>query len=92
MKELTPEQLIELNKTPVRKNPTRNPRTKTANTRDFETWFKKMPQHGGTCGNPECIDPRPRSDYPTTMVSELPNGVAVCRFCFLDGYGLDDTS
>jgi hypothetical protein len=89
MKELSPDELVEFKKTPVRKKSTGGrTRTKAENVRDYETWFKKMPQHGGHCNNPHCKDPREPSKYPTQMVAEISTGEEICRYCFLDGYGL----
>ena len=66
---------------------TSRPRKNAENYRTYESWFKGMKQFAGTCSNPNCIDPRPRTTHPSTMVAELSNGETVCRFCFLDGYG-----
>jgi hypothetical protein len=84
---LTPEEIAELKKEPVKKKP-RTTRVKAENVRDYETWFKKMKQFGGHCTNPQCSDPRPPSQYPTQMVATLSNEQNVCRYCFLEGYGL----
>ena len=58
--------------------------------RDYQTWFKlahkildKEAVDETGCSNPECVDPRSGR---TILVAEV-NGMAVCRYCFLDGYG-----
>ncbi len=53
-------------------------------------WFKLSHTRISECGNePDCIDPRPKPENgnPTLMVYEMPDGVQVCRYCYVGGYG-----
>lgn len=57
--------------------------------RDYQTWFKlahkildKEEVDVEGCSNPNCVDPRVGR---TILVAEV-NGMAVCRYCFLDGF------
>lgn len=83
---LTPEELAALERVPVKQTRPRTTKAKKESDRTYSTWFKVLKQHFGTCSNPECSDPRPKSEYPVTMVSTLASGHECCRFCFLAGY------
>ena len=83
--ELTPEQIEKTLSAPTT---TRKRRKEVVVERTVTGWFR-LQHTRGACGNPDCIDPRPASKVaePTTMVYELADGVTVCRYCFLEGYG-----
>lgn len=55
-------------------------------TRDLQTWFK-LSHHikESGCENPECVDPRPKTDKGTNIVAEV-KGQMICRYCFISGY------
>jgi hypothetical protein len=70
--------------------------------RSYQTWFALGPKTRSEdglsdleCQNDNCVDPRPatisalgnkiKHQYVVNI-----NGVLICRFCFLDGYLLDD--
>lgn len=54
--------------------------------REIGIWYKQdhMLRDSG-CTNPNCTDPRPRSDSGRQVVIEF-KGEFMCRFCFLDGW------
>jgi hypothetical protein len=54
--------------------------------RDYQTWFKlRTTVRENGCENPNCHDPRPKSDYGTGVVYQI-KGQFICRYCFLEGY------
>lgn len=69
--------------------------------RDYKTWFALKPQERDEnknelkCDNPDCVDPRPGTE---TALGNLIkhqhvvniNGSNCCRYCFLDGWLLND--
>lgn len=63
-------------------------RTKADPTEVRETvvWFK-LSHHisESGCSNPNCVDPRPKTDLGVNTVAEI-KGQMICRYCFLDGY------
>jgi hypothetical protein len=63
----------------------------TTEPRIYDTWWKQQ-QVFGDCDNPDCADPRDKSRPGVTLVSKMPNGMMVCRYCFLDGVGRADNS
>ena len=53
--------------------------------RTMETWFVLNHVLGSKCTNENCKDPR-RGGIATAIVG----GLEMCRYCFLDGWGLPD--
>lgn len=54
--------------------------------REGQVWFKLSHHISETgCSNPNCVDPRPKTDKGTKVVAEV-KGQMICRYCFLDGY------
>jgi hypothetical protein len=58
--------------------------------RDYNTWFKlahkildREDNETVGCDNSECLDPRVDR---AILIAEV-NGIHMCRYCFLDGYG-----
>lgn len=54
--------------------------------RELQTWFKldhHIREEG--CENPNCVDPRPKTDKGTNIVSRVKD-TWICRYCFIDGY------
>lgn len=70
--------------------------------RDHKTWFALAPKFRDVeegvdlkCDNPNCVDPRPT--ITTAMGNEIRtqyiinvHGQNMCRYCFLDGWLLND--
>ena len=55
--------------------------------RTLQSWMKlnrRIKEDG--CDNPNCIDPRPKTDKGTSIVVFVKEDKAICRYCFLDGY------
>ncbi len=54
--------------------------------REIQVWFKlshHIREEG--CENPDCVDPRPKTDNGTNIVA-MTKGKWICRYCFLSGY------
>lgn len=56
-------------------------------------WFKLQHTRAVNCTNETqdlCIDPRPRSitQEATLMVYKMSEEVAICRYCYVGGYGV----
>jgi hypothetical protein len=96
---LTPDQIKALLAKPQRK-PKQDKGIDTS-VRDYRTWFR-LAQHSldretgehAVCDNPDCIDPRPALTSPygeirVQFVAEV-SGRKMCRYCFLDGWLLED--
>ena len=93
---LSPDQIKALLAKPEKKGG-RGKGGKTVDTsiRDYATWFKlahkildKEETEVVGCSNESCLDPR---EGRTILVAEV-NGLDMCRYCFLDGYGgVDET-
>jgi len=90
---LDPEKLKRLmelkNKPKVRRTRKSGPDT---SVRDMETWFKLSTHMMNNdtkellkCENPNCVDPRHKG----ILVAQV-NGRWMCRYCFLDGWLIDD--
>lgn len=74
----------------------RSPAKDVTEPREVTVWFK-LPHKiadfstddGGIvvphCENPDCSDPRPRSDKGRNVVSVV-KGKMMCRYCFLSGW------
>lgn len=74
---------------------TRSRKTSTVDTsvRTYKVWFA-LPLKFGECSNEGCTDPRPSrtgEEKDKTLVAEI-KGRAMCRYCFLGGYGLASQS
>lgn len=71
--------------------PARKPSSKVnTDDRTTTTWFKLLHTFG-TCSNPACNDPRPQKIAEgKAMVADVKD-ITMCRFCFLEGLGLDRT-
>jgi hypothetical protein len=90
-------------KTLLERKPTRKRGKKEIDTsiRDHQTWFKLARKEVDEnyepllCENPNCVDPRPPTISATgaevkyQAVAEI-KGKRVCRFCFFDGWLLDN--
>jgi hypothetical protein len=76
----------------------RGPRKEDTSVRLVNVWFKLqhhicMPDcahrtdspTGNACWNPECVDPRERTDRGVNVVA-LVNEKWMCRYCFLNGW------
>lgn len=77
------------------KKPEQKPRRKKGTdyskeeTRTYTIWFT-LKTNLGVCSNPDCVDTRPmRTEDGNAMVAEI-EGAAMCRYCFLDGYKVND--
>jgi hypothetical protein len=95
---LTPDQIKALLAIPSKRGG-RGKGGKTIDTsvRDYETWFKlahkimDAEEVDGTdneCSNPICLDPR---EGRSRVLAEV-NGLVMCRYCFLDGFGSVNTA
>jgi hypothetical protein len=82
--ELTPEEIAETIAEPVKRTRTKK---EVVLERTNTGWFALTHERIVACENPDCIDPRPKGKYPTLKVYRMPDGVAVCRYCYLGGYG-----
>lgn len=81
MEELSEAFLDELEREPQTK------RRKSKNLeRDHRTWFYDISTNLGKCDNPDCKDKRGK---PHVMVWMNPDGINMCRLCFLDGWLAD---
>jgi len=64
----------------------RGPRADPTEPRETMVWFRAntiIREEG--CDNPDCVDPRIKSDKGTNIVLEV-RGKYMCRFCFLGGW------
>jgi len=93
MKGLTQDEITRLLSKPEK---TRNSKGKVidASVRTIEVWFSlchklfdEETQATAKCSNPNCADPRPHKAAVVAVI----NGQNMCRYCFLDGYGLTIT-
>lgn len=57
----------------------------TIESRTHMVWFS-LPGQFAPCENPDCVDPRRHNETPP-MVTQVGTKL-ICRYCFLDGYGL----
>lgn len=78
MEELSPEELDDVMKAPAPKI-----RRSKKFARDHRTWFYGITKELGNCDNDECKDPRKKK---LVYVWTDPNGVRMCRFCFLSDW------
>jgi hypothetical protein len=97
---LTPEQIKSLLAKPVKKRGAGKKGPDT-NIRDRATWFalaSKTRDEAGEdlrCQNPNCVDPRPPrisalgNEIKHQFVVEV-KGELMCRYCFLDGWLLEN--
>lgn len=83
MEELTPEELEDVLKAPQPKK-----RKAKSVERSYHAWFYDIKTHLGSCDNPDCNDTRGKA---TVMVYDHPSDVAMCRFCWLEGW-LEDAA
>lgn len=88
------QRLLELkNKPKPRRGGGRKKSGVDTSVRTYETWFKlhtHVYDNAGeklSCDNPNCLDPR--EDGKVKMIAEV-DGVNMCRYCFLGGYGLEN--
>lgn len=83
MEEISPEELDAVLQAPQPKA------RKTKNIeRTYRSWFYDVRTELGSCDNPNCSDPRDKS---TVMVWEHPSGQRMCRYCWLDGWLIEET-
>lgn len=82
MEEISLDLIEELERQPQKRG------RKTKNLeRDHRTWFYDIPQHIGECDNPDCKDPRNKKHV---MVWMNPDGIYMCRYCWLAGWLVPD--
>lgn len=70
---------------------TRQRKSKKIDTtiRTYKVWFS-LQHRFGECSNDNCTDPRPSrtgQEKDKAMIAEI-EGSDMCRYCFLEGYGL----
>ena len=88
---LTPDQIKALLAKPEKRGGrSKSGKSIDTSVRDYNTWFKlahkildKEEVEVLGCENENCLDPR---EGRTVLVSEV-NGINMCRYCFLDGFG-----
>jgi hypothetical protein len=87
---LTPEQaralLVEDANKPRRTGGGGRTKADPTEVREIGVWFK-LSHHISElgCSNPDCVDPRPKTDKGTKIVAEV-KGKMICRYCFCDNY------
>jgi hypothetical protein len=101
---LSPDDIKKLLAKPERKRGTK--KGPDSSVRDIKTWLALAPQSRDTnrenpdlrCDNPKCVDPRPPrispldgSEIKHQFCVEI-NGQLMCRYCFLDGWLLEDSN
>lgn len=94
---LSAEDVERLLKLPSRGGGGRKKSGPDTSVRDFQTWFKlatKMVDEDTKelipCANPDCQDPRHLAGEGQGIVCAEVNGQYMCRYCFLDGWLLND--
>lgn len=98
---LSPEQIKALLNKPSKPRGGKRKKQVDDRQRDIVTWFalstKTRDDLGNDlrCENPNCVDPRPAvvtalgNEVKHQFVVEI-NGTKICRYCFLDGYLLEN--
>lgn len=91
MEELSDDEITQALTQPAQSS--RKKKEATPLDRTVTGWFKLQHTRAVHCTNEAqdlCIDPRPRSNTgePTLMVYQMSDEVAICRYCFLGGYGV----
>lgn len=61
-----------------------------ADNRNIKVWFD-LDTKLGICGNPTCPDDRPLRVAEGNAMVALVGAHSMCRLCFLDGFGLDNS-
>lgn len=84
MEELSEEELEAVLKAPQTK--TRKPKNID---RTYRSWFYDVATSLDQCDNPNCADDRGKS---ITMCWTHPSGLNMCRFCWLDGWLVEDAA
>lgn len=84
MEELSEEELEAVLKAPQPK--TRKPKNVE---RTYRSWFYDVRTQLGVCDNPNCPDDRGK---PQVMVWTTPSGLDMCRFCWLDGWLVEEAA
>lgn len=93
---LSKEKILELINQPKRASGSRGTKCPDTSVRDYQTWFAlvhKMYDENNhksmRCENPNCVDPRSlETEYATQFCASIEE-TYICRYCFLDGYGLN---
>ena len=83
--ELTPEEIAEAMTLPEAPPKKTRKKKEVVLERTVTAWFK-LEHDRGDCQNPDCIDPREIKYSGLTMLYVMPDGVAICRYCYLGGY------
>lgn len=60
--------------------------------RDYDTWFYGLEQTLDHCENTNCVAPPGRPRMSGKEMTAVVDGNRMCRYCFLDGYGVKEAN